>query len=600
MHRTDSTDEISKKVFLGTINPIELNEKSMQMYQALMQNAHAGTVFDKGAHTVSILDKDDNTRKLLKFILESALIVRKDDYGRLVVDVVDSEIHGEGGFGKVCHVSGSVKRRPWAADQQFVYEAGDGRRLVKLSKTKPNEYLLTPEYEFRMLQLCPHMGVRGLFQEMPKGIGMSMPARPGLKLAANPTQYAVSMRKLPGEELFDLIARIDLPNFNDPIHYPELLTIDDRIEIGLAILHAYERDVGINGLVHRDIKLENIMIEKKDGKWHAHFIDLNLARLNHIQDGKCCGNPVFVAPEHQENTLDEKSDLYSLGMILGALFRNKWIIEVICMQGNKPDSEILETKEGFRSEWNTHPEKMFYGIESKLSHEIKDYIRTLFTVMTEKDPELRPTLTKAISDLEEIARVYKLETKQLSSDKDSETGLNIGREVRTLRNSHYKNGISEGSVQALSADIQKKIEGLPDSECSVKEFVTSSNIRIFRGITMKDQLIERVNSVSTDFVRELKRTESHCEQLINMYTAIGSKGILSEAEAARVRLLSEKVHYAAMIADKLKNTKLTIDGVSDQVAKLRSRNEKIERALKGFYDLCVSAQEQQQRLSSPK
>ncbi|MHC4502644.1 MAG: serine/threonine-protein kinase, partial [Planctomycetota bacterium] len=98
------------------------------------------------------------------------------------------------------------------------------------------------------------------------------------------------------------------------------LTEDEAVSIACqiagALQHAYA-----NGLVHRDVKPENVMVTA-DGT--AKLLDLGLARpadteaTRMTQSGMFVGSPYYASPEQAlaERDIDIRSDIYSLGATL--------------------------------------------------------------------------------------------------------------------------------------------------------------------------------------------------------------------------------------------------------------------------------------------
>lgn len=98
--------------------------------------------------------------------------------------------------------------------------------------------------------------------------------------------------------------------------YTEAEAIDIVIQTAEALLHAHER-----GLIHRDVKPKNIMINK-DGV--AKLADMGLARAvsdkeaAEAEAGKAFGTPYYISPEQirGEKTVGPPADIYSLGATL--------------------------------------------------------------------------------------------------------------------------------------------------------------------------------------------------------------------------------------------------------------------------------------------
>ena len=104
-------------------------------------------------------------------------------------------------------------------------------------------------------------------------------------------------------------------------------------EIADALNHAHSQ-----GLVHRDVKPANILI---DSKGHAYLTDFGIALQEQafVRDGKqFVGTPEYMSPEQlrgESHRVDHRSDIYSLGLVLYRLlagrgpFRYKTIDELI-------------------------------------------------------------------------------------------------------------------------------------------------------------------------------------------------------------------------------------------------------------------------------
>jgi len=98
--------------------------------------------------------------------------------------------------------------------------------------------------------------------------------------------------------------------------YSEAEAIDIAIQTAEALQHAHER-----GLIHRDVKPKNIMINA-DGV--AKLADMGLARAMSDKEaaeaeaGKAFGTPYYISPEQirGEKDVGPPSDIYSLGATL--------------------------------------------------------------------------------------------------------------------------------------------------------------------------------------------------------------------------------------------------------------------------------------------
>lgn len=127
-------------------------------------------------------------------------------------------------------------------------------------------------------------------------------------LSADDTQSFITMRKLPGVTLQSLITA-------------NQLTITERYIITKALVLALKEQVHDYGLVHRDVKPENILI---DDKFVARFVDFAFAMLQGYDDryDRYRGAVPYAGPEGYSpyECCSVKTDIYALGRTLMLLW----------------------------------------------------------------------------------------------------------------------------------------------------------------------------------------------------------------------------------------------------------------------------------------
>src|SRR5262245_58053368 len=116
------------------------------------------------------------------------------------------------------------------------------------------------------------------------------------------------MQCVPGPTLQERLDR------DGPLELEEILRIAHQTAAGLAAAHA-------QGLVHRDVKPANILLE--NGVERVRLTDFGLARAvddgTVTQSGYLPGTPAYMAPEQARGeAVDHRSDLFSLGSVLYA------------------------------------------------------------------------------------------------------------------------------------------------------------------------------------------------------------------------------------------------------------------------------------------
>lgn len=121
-------------------------------------------------------------------------------------------------------------------------------------------------------------------------------------------QYFIAMEYIEGLTLGEII------RICGPLPLPLVFYLLNQAAVGLEYLHS-------RNIVHRDIKPENMMI---DAKGTLKIMDLGLAKQHFEGDqtmtvtGMLIGSPYYMSPEQIEDskTVDQRTDLYSLGIVL--------------------------------------------------------------------------------------------------------------------------------------------------------------------------------------------------------------------------------------------------------------------------------------------
>ena len=123
-----------------------------------------------------------------------------------------------------------------------------------------------------------------------------------------------------GDTRYIVMEYVDGVTLKDMIREMGHLSSDAVVRMGIRILAAVDH-AHKNGIVHRDIKPQNILVNK-DGK--IKVADFGIARLKAQQTTKIAdaassamGSVHYISPEQAMGEVaDEKSDLYSVGVVL--------------------------------------------------------------------------------------------------------------------------------------------------------------------------------------------------------------------------------------------------------------------------------------------
>jgi serine/threonine-protein kinase len=116
-------------------------------------------------------------------------------------------------------------------------------------------------------------------------------------------------------QLFFVMALLDGKTISDKVHDGPL-PIDTALDITVQVAAGLEK-AHRQGVVHRDIKSSNIVV---DGDGHAWILDFGVALRQNSDltaSGAIVGTPAYMSPEQAQGmTVDHRSDLWSLAVVL--------------------------------------------------------------------------------------------------------------------------------------------------------------------------------------------------------------------------------------------------------------------------------------------
>lgn len=140
--------------------------------------------------------------------------------------------------------------------------------------------------------------------------------------------YFITMEYVPGDNLKSIIRMMG------PLSPARALTIAGQVCDGMAEAHRL-------GVIHRDLKSSNIMIDREGS---ARIMDFGIARTAESKGltdrGTLIGTPEYMAPEQIEGKdVDHRADIYSLGIILFEMMTGR-----IPFEGNTPLSVAMMQK----------------------------------------------------------------------------------------------------------------------------------------------------------------------------------------------------------------------------------------------------------------
>ncbi|MCA9802681.1 MAG: serine/threonine protein kinase [Cyanobacteria bacterium HKST-UBA02] len=212
---------------------------------------------------------------------------------------------------------------------------------------------------------------------------------------------------------------------------PEL-AVEVILQVLAALEHCHEK-----GIVHRDLKTDNIMICDQAERPLVKVVDFGLARgdvLDLTRKGSIIGTPLYMSPEQARGeSADHRSDIYSLGCVLHEM-----------LTGSPPfgESSAVAT---ISAHVNASPPSIKRAL--KVGPVLADKLDAVIARMLDKDPSQRQQ-----SAGEVIAELASLS----AASRDDEQAMlkHLLREVELAETRQTSRGMSSRTILKALIDLE--------------------------------------------------------------------------------------------------------------------------------------------------
>ncbi|USQ15426.1 protein kinase (plasmid) [Legionella lytica] len=332
-----------------TINPANIHpDYSKKLATFFNSQAKNINVWNAGQHYTF----EDGTQ--FQFTSDVVKRQRKEGKGGYRYEFISDRLLGTGKFGEVYEIEGTLAV---SSDEVQFKPLGlnNKTRAVKIQRHYAQNPIDVVFQEYSLSLEASHLGIK----------------HPTIE---GSTSYTV-MKKLKGQELFTIIVE-DL----DGIHF---LTLKQRAELTRALLNALKEQVTDKGIIHRDVKNENILVDLDSGL--VSFFDFGLSVKVDALDGKSCGTAAYAPPEiFFKGKQTVKIDVFSLGRVLALI----WRVDTA--------SYTEDVRRCSQNSLHVNLNSLFSGL-GNIDADNKEIIRSMLKGMLQADVDARFTIEQAIA-----------------------------------------------------------------------------------------------------------------------------------------------------------------------------------------------------------
>jgi calcium-dependent protein kinase len=222
---------------------------------------------------------------------------------------------------------------------------------------------------------------------------------------------------------------------------PEQVASDFTRQLLAAVAYCHS-----NGIVHRDLKLENVLLDSRSFKASIKVIDFGLSTLltSNQRLTQQLGSAYYMAPEVFDGDYDEKCDIWSCGVLVFAMLSGK-----LPFTGFSTREVMYKVKEGNPS--------FSLPAWAGISREAAAFTKRLLC----SDPELRMNAAAALQDPWLTSRVTtkEVELMTLTSLSSFPTTEKLQHAVLTVIASHLGKTEEANQLRQEFSSIDKNSDG---------------------------------------------------------------------------------------------------------------------------------------------
>src|SRR3990167_1123846 len=243
-------------------------------------------------------------------------------------------------------------------------------------------------------------------------------------------------------------------------HYP--FSTEERLRLSIQLLRQIQEQTIDRGIIHRDIKLDNILYDVTTNKLTV--IDFGHSRLKDSPNELHKGAQITEMCTAPDFPLDEISDLYSAGLCIAEI----WGVDLAKEYKTMQDLGL-----------NYHPFIKLFLVNHDLSDPQKEQLFNLLKKITDKDKKPRGTFDDAIHELDQVRLQYKYNKLSAKCQGAITNANRIAHDAyQALRNITKSENIEV--KDRLENVFASHIDQLDDSSYAVQEFIDVLDINVLK------------------------------------------------------------------------------------------------------------------------